>query len=567
MIKRNKGITLVSLVITIIVMLILAGVSLSMVTGEGSVIAQAIKASELQEMAAKKEELELILNEFNMSSVVNETLNNEKLSFSNYLEELKNKGTISEYAYMGGYLIQYKGTYFEVEKNGKSYNINYENIYGTVEEEAKDVVIAPDTIESNNGFSLESGKNYIILDSVNVSDFKFLVKENTMINIKLLGDMVIDNRDYPDRSAIDIEPTGTLNLYVYGNVKVDSSYGGTSGSGTSAEDTKGGSGGKAGIHVPKDAVLNLYGDGKIICSGGDAGDGGTCPVNDFDAGGGGGGGAGAGIGGNGGNGGDTAHSIGQDGKPGEEAGIINIFDTIEVYAYGGGGGSGGDATPTHGKGGGGGGGGYPAAGIGGGGAGGGAGCTAEAGGGYSSGGGEAQSPGGKNGLAGNADEVCHSGGGYYEDGKKGTYVAMTPGRIGGQGAWRNNGSLKGGAGGQGGAGGRVFVKGSLSRIHAYNGAYLTDVDAIKQSESWKQTNQTAIYGQFGYNINKISKDATTVKKINGRKITEIHDELKSLGEEYRNIDRTVFTTYGNIGIGTGAGYIESSNGALVVEAN
>ena len=565
MLSKNKGITLVSLVITIIVMLILAGVSLSMVTGEGSVIAQAIKASELQEMAAKKEELLLLLNNFNMSSVVNETLNNEKLSFSNYLEKLKTEGSIDEYAYMGGYLIKYKGTYFEVEKQGKNYTINFENIYGTVDEDAKDIVIAPDTIKKNENMALESGKNYIILDSVNVNDFNFYIEPMANVSIKLLGNMKIDNREYTNRSAIDIQPKGVLNLYVYGNIEVDSSFGGTSGSGTSADDIRGGSGGKAGIHVPDGATLNLYGDGKIICVGGDAGDGGTCPVNEYDAGGGGGGGAGAGIGGNGGKGGDTEYAIGKDGEPGEPAGSISIYDTIEVYAYGGGGGSGGDSTPTHGSGGGGGGGGYPAAGIGGGGAGGGAGCTAEAGGGYSSGGGEAKSPGGKNGLAGNADEVCHSGGGYYEDGKLGTYVAMTPGRIGGQGAWRNDGSKKGGAGGKGGAGEKISITGDIARVHAYNGAYITDVDAIKQSDSWKQQNQTAIYGQFGYNINKISKEATSVTKINGRNILDIHNELESLGESYRDIDRTVFVTYGNIGIGTGAGYIESENGTLEVK--
>ena len=59
--ERNKGITLVSLVITIIVMLILAGVSLSMVTGDSSVLKQAQKSAFLQEVAAYKEELALSL--------------------------------------------------------------------------------------------------------------------------------------------------------------------------------------------------------------------------------------------------------------------------------------------------------------------------------------------------------------------------------------------------------------------------------------------------------------------------------------------------------------------------
>ena len=57
-IKKEQGITLVSLVITIIVMLILAGVSLSMVTGDSSVLKQAQKTAFMQEMAGYKEELE-----------------------------------------------------------------------------------------------------------------------------------------------------------------------------------------------------------------------------------------------------------------------------------------------------------------------------------------------------------------------------------------------------------------------------------------------------------------------------------------------------------------------------
>ena len=54
---KDKGITLVSLVITIIIMLILAGVSLSMVTGDSSVLGQAKKTAFMQEIAGYKEEL------------------------------------------------------------------------------------------------------------------------------------------------------------------------------------------------------------------------------------------------------------------------------------------------------------------------------------------------------------------------------------------------------------------------------------------------------------------------------------------------------------------------------
>ena len=53
--KKEKGITLIALVITIIVLLILAGVSIAMLTGENGIITQAIKAKENTEQAAKNE--------------------------------------------------------------------------------------------------------------------------------------------------------------------------------------------------------------------------------------------------------------------------------------------------------------------------------------------------------------------------------------------------------------------------------------------------------------------------------------------------------------------------------
>ena len=53
--KKEKGITLIALVITIIVLLILAGVSIAMLTGENGIITQAQKAKENTEQAAKNE--------------------------------------------------------------------------------------------------------------------------------------------------------------------------------------------------------------------------------------------------------------------------------------------------------------------------------------------------------------------------------------------------------------------------------------------------------------------------------------------------------------------------------
>ena len=61
--KENKGITLIALVITIIVLLILAGVTIAMLTGENGILSQASKAKEETEKAQANEAL--ILDEYN----------------------------------------------------------------------------------------------------------------------------------------------------------------------------------------------------------------------------------------------------------------------------------------------------------------------------------------------------------------------------------------------------------------------------------------------------------------------------------------------------------------------
>ena len=53
--RRNKGITLIALVVTIVVLLILAGISIAMLTGENGVISQAKNAKETTEQARVEE--------------------------------------------------------------------------------------------------------------------------------------------------------------------------------------------------------------------------------------------------------------------------------------------------------------------------------------------------------------------------------------------------------------------------------------------------------------------------------------------------------------------------------
>ena len=61
--KNNKGITLIALVVTIIVLLILAGVSIAMLTGQNGILNKASDAGEETAVANAKEKVTLAINE------------------------------------------------------------------------------------------------------------------------------------------------------------------------------------------------------------------------------------------------------------------------------------------------------------------------------------------------------------------------------------------------------------------------------------------------------------------------------------------------------------------------
>lgn len=68
MLRKNKGITLVALVVTIIVLLILAAVSISAVMGDNGIVTKSQKAQEKTEEEKLKEALELKLADLEIES-------------------------------------------------------------------------------------------------------------------------------------------------------------------------------------------------------------------------------------------------------------------------------------------------------------------------------------------------------------------------------------------------------------------------------------------------------------------------------------------------------------------
>ena len=90
-IKQEYGITIVSLVVTIIVLIILAGISISLLFGKSGIITRAKKGQEIADVATAQEKLELIKSEIPMKILDGK---DSTVNLNNYLEELnkeKNK--------------------------------------------------------------------------------------------------------------------------------------------------------------------------------------------------------------------------------------------------------------------------------------------------------------------------------------------------------------------------------------------------------------------------------------------------------------------------------------------
>ncbi len=86
-IRNNKGITMVALVVTIIILLILAGITLASLTGEKGIIKEARTAKELAEKAALEEQVEL--------AIIKAEQKHRNPGIDDVIEEIKNNKVIS----------------------------------------------------------------------------------------------------------------------------------------------------------------------------------------------------------------------------------------------------------------------------------------------------------------------------------------------------------------------------------------------------------------------------------------------------------------------------------------
>ena len=91
--KKQKGITLIALIITIIVLLILAGITLNTLVGKNGIINNAVSSVEQGKISADKERIELAIIEI--------ATENKKLTINSIVDKLIEKGITTEKMQIG----------------------------------------------------------------------------------------------------------------------------------------------------------------------------------------------------------------------------------------------------------------------------------------------------------------------------------------------------------------------------------------------------------------------------------------------------------------------------------
>ena len=119
--KNQKGITLISLVITIVILIILAGVAINMTLGENGILTKAKEAKKMQTIAAAKEQIGLEILEAQIEAIDN----NEEL------EQSEVESIVSKYG-----ALQADGD--TIILNDSGYEVSLREIYNEMAEEEGD---------------------------------------------------------------------------------------------------------------------------------------------------------------------------------------------------------------------------------------------------------------------------------------------------------------------------------------------------------------------------------------------------------------------------------------------
>ncbi len=238
--RKHKGITLISLVITIIVILILAGVSLVMLVGENGIINQAVNAEDVTIKAEALERLKLAINDYQVNKYESETKN-----IKDFLEDPDKYGFIVE-GEESPYIVhvgKYEGIVYEDgEFNEETFQLSGSR------PKISNIKISKDDTENVEDYSIQKGESVEIEFDVEIDggeiktitpslpyttdgiEEEVIFSITTMVNgIETISKQVVSIKDKYVKTPVTLEEALNMNIVIAfsknDNVVVTDEYG------------------------------------------------------------------------------------------------------------------------------------------------------------------------------------------------------------------------------------------------------------------------------------------------------------------------------------------------------
>ncbi len=204
---ENRGITLIALVITIIVLLILAGVSIAMLTGENGILTKANEAKIEQSHAAVVEAISLKYSEYQIEK--NDPTTDVDVEFLEYLGECVDSSSknINVEELVGENQALGNGTgdtdVYKLIEDSNMYILQYYDEEGTLSESNLWSVAKTSTANNVKTITIENSENIEGITDITIQyeegmtweqfiDSKYYTNNNTMSSKD--GVVVIDNK-------------------------------------------------------------------------------------------------------------------------------------------------------------------------------------------------------------------------------------------------------------------------------------------------------------------------------------------------------------------------------------
>ena len=212
--KEMKGITLIALVITIVVLLILAGVSINLLLGDNGIITKAKEAKDSYSKSAVKEKVGFLLNEYKIDKATGENAEFAKFLRKNLqVGVAENEDTTYSFILGDWQIVTSESEIISIEK----FKLDVDRTYSSVDDMKNDTSLAARKIVQTAGYynkTLGGGAYYDIVSttSLSVDNAKCIQLDNGLYaELHAINDTVSVNQfgaygdgEHDDANAIQV---------------------------------------------------------------------------------------------------------------------------------------------------------------------------------------------------------------------------------------------------------------------------------------------------------------------------------------------------------------------------